>query len=158
MKGLTASNGTSMILMSSSSKPNIIDTSSSFGKSYNQTTSDDNSEFDTHTHQKRLTDALDKTMITTTVDAAQSTKGGEHSNQLVDDATDKTIESVKSKTSAGNSETFPPMSQSTCSFNRAKLYRSFKDLTLKSNIPGQVPLASACRKSICFDSGLGMFP
>lgn len=142
-KGSSASNVASVLLMSSTTKPKTIDTSVNLGKSGIQITRDEISEAYAQTHRKEPTAALDKQMITT-------------ATQLLDDVSSKSMENIETVTSAGYSETLLPMSPSTCSFNRAKMYRSFKDLTYKLDITGQVTTANTFRNSMCFDSGVGI--
>ena len=77
---------------------------------------------------------------------------------MVDVVTDKVLESDRGPASITNFDAVHFTSQMALIFNRAKWYRSFKDLTLKLGISGQIPIVSARRHSMCFDSGVGKLP
>ena len=110
-------------------------------------------------NQNQSMEASQKISAPPSYSGVHNTTETDDSLQLVDDVTDKVLESDRGSTiPTTDFDAEQATSHMTFSFNRAKLYRSFKDLTLKLDISGQIPIASARRHSMCSDSGVGMLP
>ena len=138
--------------------PTMLDKSCRIDKR-NKPASDDDTKMYFPQNQTQPIEASQKISAPPSYSGIHNTTETDDSVQLVDDVTDKVLEFDKGPTTPTTDfDAEQAMSHMTFSFNRAKLYRSFKDLTLKLDISGQIPIASARRHSMCFDSGVGMLP
>ena len=144
--------------MLTSTTADITDTSSNPDTDANQSTNDDSFEISRQTNQTVTATAPDCTGTPTTFQAAIYCTGEERPNQIPDEIKNEILENVKTHISAEISKALQQTIPATCPFNRAMMYRSFKDLSHKINYAAQVPLANTCRNNTSFDSGMGMLP